>query len=325
MIERLLDYLYRIEVPLPNSPLRVINAYVVTSRDRNLVVDTGMNRPECRAALEQGFEELGLDRERTDYFITHFHADHLGLVSAFASNASRVYFNEPEARWIQEFDVRGFLVGMMRHAKESGFTDEHLERALMEHPGIKFSPRVYPEFTIVGDGDGIQVGDYRFICMSTPGHSPGHLCLYEESSRVLVSGDHVLGDITPNIAASMDGGDMLGLYLASLDRVARLEVNLVLPGHRRVFHDLRERAGELKKHHEHREGEVLNILHTGDRTAWQTAAQMTWAIVADSWEVFPLMQKWFAVGEAAAHLIHLEAKGRVRKSLRDGMFIYSLA
>ena len=48
----------RLEIPLPNSPLKSLNSYVVTGADRNLVVDTGLNRPECLKAMQDGLAEL---------------------------------------------------------------------------------------------------------------------------------------------------------------------------------------------------------------------------------------------------------------------------
>jgi hypothetical protein len=101
-------------------------------------------------------------------------------------------------------------------------------------------------------------------------------------------------------------------------------VVLVLPGHRRTFSDLRSRIRELKHHHQVRADEVLTVLKTGVGTAYEVATQMTWNIVAESWERFPLMQKWFAVGEAAAHLRYLEAQGAVRKVMQEGTFIYTI-
>ncbi len=324
MIETILPNLFRIEVPLPGNPLRNINAYVVTSKDRTLVVDTGMNQPECREALEAGFRELDIDRSRMDFFITHFHADHLGLVTAFAAEGSRVYFNEPEAQWVHTFNPGAFLARLIKYGRACGFREAGLEAAMKQHPGLRNSPPRYPEFTLLRDGDTIEAGGCRFTCVSTPGHSPGHLCLYESNHRILLSGDHVLGDITPNISATADDTDTLGMYLANLDKVYDLEVALVLPGHRRVFSDFRGRLRELKEHHHAREDEVVRILKTGVNTAYETAARMTWDFAAKSWAHFPQMQQWFAVGEAAAHLRHLETKGLVHKTVREGTFIYTL-
>src|SRR5262245_32923629 len=51
MAEEILPSLYRIVVPLPGNPLKEVNSYVITASERNLVIDTGMNRPECLEAL----------------------------------------------------------------------------------------------------------------------------------------------------------------------------------------------------------------------------------------------------------------------------------
>ncbi|HPO14659.1 MAG TPA: MBL fold metallo-hydrolase [Candidatus Hydrogenedentes bacterium] len=325
MIETVLPNVFRIEVPLPRNPLRNINAYVVRSGERTLVVDTGMNQPACQNALEAGFKELDIDRARTDFFITHFHADHLGLVTALASEGSRVYFNAPEAQWVHTFNVETFLARLIKFGRACGFPEEGLTDAMKQHPGIRNSPPKYPEFTILRDGDVLNAGDYQFRCVHTPGHSPGHLCLYETNHRILISGDHVLGDITPNISTTADDTDTLGTYLASLDKVYGLDVALVLPGHRRTFTDFQGRIRELKDHHQEREDEVVKILQEGARTAYETATRMTWDFAAPSWDHFPMMQKWFAVGEAGAHLRHLEAKGNVNKTVREGTFTYTIS
>lgn len=323
MLKPLLPNLFRIEVPLPGNPLKSINSYVVTSHNRNLVIDTGMNRSACRQALDAGFKDRQLDLTRTDFLITHYHADHIGLVADLATPSSRVFFNESEAHWIDTVTTEGFLASLLERARMWGFPENDLEDSLRQHPGIRYSSRHFPPFTILRDGETINVGEYTFTVMQTPGHSPGHLCLYEPRKRVFISGDHVLGDITPNISAPLDDTDALGAYLASLDRVRDLDVALVLPGHRTPFTDLRARIDELKHHHLVREQEVLDILENGPLTAYDVAAQMTWEIVAESWDHFPLMQKWFAVGEAAAHLIHLETQRAITKTLDNGTPAYS--
>ena len=59
---------------------------------------------------------------------------------------------------------------------------------------------------------------------------------------------------------------------------------------------------ELIEHHRIRANEVLDVLNAGARNSYQTAAGMSWRIRARSWDDFPIMQKWFATGEAIAHL-----------------------
>jgi len=326
LIKEIRPNLHVIEVPLPRSPLKAINSYVLTSADRSLVIDTGMRRPECERVLRAGLEELGVDLATTDYFITHLHADHMGLVTELATDRSRVYFNRPDgeliAAGIQDPGV--WYEPVIDRARQGGFSEEEIKEALRRHPGLKYSPATYPEFDFVGDGDELEIGEYRFVVVATPGHTPGHLCLYEPGMKILVSGDHVLGDITPNITTWRENDDSLGDYLASLDKVANLDVELVLPGHRTQFDDCRGRIEELKEHHRHRLEEVLGILADWSATAYQVASKMTWDIVAATWGDFPVVQKWFAVSEATSHLRYLEKRGVITSVARDGMVRFSL-
>jgi glyoxylase-like metal-dependent hydrolase (beta-lactamase superfamily II) len=231
MVEELRPDLFRIKIPLPDSPLKFLNSYVVRSAGRNLVIDTGLNRKACLEAMKAGLEELKIDPDRTDFFITHLHADHFGLVSRLIAGSSRVYFNRPDAEIIEAGPGWDF---MLAYAAENGFPEEELRRAIEQHPGFKFRSEWVPELNILQDGDIMDVGDYHFTCVHTPGHTLGHTCLYEQEKKILVAGDHILIDITPNIQCWSEIQNPLKSYLASLDLVRDLDVDLALPGHRRL-------------------------------------------------------------------------------------------
>jgi glyoxylase-like metal-dependent hydrolase (beta-lactamase superfamily II) len=79
LYEKILPDIYRIEVPLPKSPLKALNSYLVKGDGRYLLIDTGLNRKECKQALFSGLDELHVDLTKTDIFITHLHSDHMGL------------------------------------------------------------------------------------------------------------------------------------------------------------------------------------------------------------------------------------------------------
>ena len=98
MVEEVMSDLYRLEIPLPRSPLKAINSYLIKGDGRFLLIDTGMNRGECLSVITSDLNRLGVDLERTDFFITHLHADHLGLAGTLATDNSKVYFNEVESR-----------------------------------------------------------------------------------------------------------------------------------------------------------------------------------------------------------------------------------
>jgi len=103
-----------------------------------------------------------------------------------------------------------------------------------------------------------------------------------------------------------------------------MEIDLVLPGHRRLITDHRTRIAELKEHHERRLKEVFSILGDDPRTAFQVASRMTWDLDCDSWEEFPRAQKWFATGEAIAPLRYLERKRFIVRKDEERMTAFTL-
>jgi glyoxylase-like metal-dependent hydrolase (beta-lactamase superfamily II) len=286
-----------------------------------MVIDTGLNRQECLEAMMAGLHKVGIDLEKSDIFITHLHADHFGLVTKLATDSSHVYFSRPEKELMESWE--GFEA-MIAYAGKNGFPENELQSALDKHPGAKYGSDWIPEMTVLDDGDAVHVGDYQFKCVATPGHTMGHICLYEPSKKILVAGDHILIDITPNIQCWSDTQNPLKHYLASLDKVAGLQVDLILPGHRRLIRNHDARIAELKQHHAHRLNEVLAILGGAPLNAFQVAARMTWDIKADSWDQFPVAQRWFATGEAIAHLRYLEEEGKLARKKGDKFQLYSL-
>jgi glyoxylase-like metal-dependent hydrolase (beta-lactamase superfamily II) len=322
MFEEILPGLYRIEIPLPGSSLKALNSYLIKGEGRFLIIDTGLGLEECKRAMFSGLEKLQVDLKKTDFFITHMHADHMGLLTSLVTDTSTVYFNREEASminsgWMPQ-ESHGFSI-------LNGFPEDELRKSFEGHPGPRHGLQRHLDFCILNEGDTIEIGDYRFRCISTPGHSPGHMCLYEANKKFLVSGDHILSDITPNIAYWPAMANSLKEYLASLEKVYPLDVNLVLPGHRRIIYNHKGRIRELQEHHRDRLNEVLSALEDGEKTAFEIAPYISWDIDCDSWEVFPPMQKWFAFGEALAHIKYLEEEAMIRSEMRGDKIVFSLA
>jgi glyoxylase-like metal-dependent hydrolase (beta-lactamase superfamily II) len=313
-MEEILPGLYRINVPLPGSPLKATNSYAIRGRERSLIVDTGWNREDCMAALVTGLEECHVDSRQADFFITHMHADHAGLVSALANEQARIYFGRADAEIMRSATPEHWQK-QINFAHDHGFPGEELERAIGSHPGRRYSPNTSLNLCVSKDGDEMNIRDYRFECIETPGHTEGHICLYERGKKILICGDHILVDITPNITLSSGQRNPLKEYLTSLDKVYDLDVELVLSGHRSVFRNHKERIRELQEHHRIRLREVTSILEKGKQNAFQVASQMTWDIGYRSWDSFPPVQKWFAFGEALAHLKYLEEEGEVGRGI----------
>lgn len=313
--------LYCIELPLPNSPLKSINSYLLKGDERSLIIDTGMNRPECKQVLLPALDELGIKTGSYDIFITHLHADHFGLSGDLATDGAKCYLGQADVPVIEE---GGHWEPMFDQYQENGFPPAILKASMSRHPGALYSPTRMVKMTPVTDGQIIRVGDFSLECIETPGHSPGHMCLYDRKKKLFFSGDHILFDITPNITCWVEMEDSLRSYLASLDKVARLDVSNVLPGHRNPWHNHYQRIEELKRHHKHRLDEAMVALADGDKTAYEVAPFITWKIEFKQWKDFPIAQQLFAVGETIAHLHYLESEGRVKHRSVDGQIYFSV-
>ena len=100
MIEPVIDQInsdfYRIKVPLPEISLKYINSYVIKNDNRSLIIDTGLNRRECQEAMQAGLKKIGVTLEKTDFFITHLHTDHIGLVKRLRTHKNKIYLSNIE-------------------------------------------------------------------------------------------------------------------------------------------------------------------------------------------------------------------------------------
>jgi len=323
MIEQVLNNLYRIEIPLPDNPLKALNSYLIRGEDRNLLIDTGFNLDACWVAMDQALKELDVSMVNTDLFITHYHSDHIGLIGHLVTATNTVFISEKDG-WMIEADYKEdlFRTRIAKHLYQSGLLAEGVPNLPEENAIVKYASKEFFNFTTKREGDWINVGDYNFQCIETPGHTDGHMCLYDPDKKILVAGDHVLAKITPNIGLWLVDHDALGDYLHSLDKTAALEVDLVLPAHRVLIHDLRERVEEVKQHHVRRIQNVLDIVGSGKMTAAQAASQMKWDLSYKTWGDFPINAKMHAAGEAMSHLYHLTVNGKLAMTEEKGIYYF---
>lgn len=311
MIQKLADNLYTFRINFPKSPLGWLNCYVFkgVNGGRDLLVDSGFKTSQCFADLKRGMKELELRPENTDVFITHSHFDHIGNAGRLRDMGCRIIMGRVDydfyrtAPWISQAD------NSVKDGVPQELRDFMTDRG--GDPGL-FAPQT------LEDGDIISYGGYSLRCIMTPGHTPGHMCLYDPNTKLMITGDHVLFDISPNITY-LEGKDTLGDYLNSLEKISHFDVDLALPGHRGTSgKSFAERVHELLRHHEARLEEAEQVVAAGEHMcAYEAASHMTWSIRAKSWEDFPMSQKWYATGETLAHLEYLKRHGRLINYIDD--------
>ncbi|MBR0171627.1 MAG: MBL fold metallo-hydrolase [Lachnospiraceae bacterium] len=321
MYEEIMKNVYRIDIPLPNNPLKELNSYVLLGKDRNLVIDTGFRMDECRQALTGALKELHIDMENTDVLLTHMHSDHAGLVPDIVSDRSRVFVQTLDRVWLMPGTKEQLESEEQDMYHMAGIPDELLAQVYESHPGYKMAPeKEFDRYEEIIDGDEIPVGGYRLKVIHTPGHTPGNICLWMEEQQVLFSGDHVLFDITPHIQKWPNLAVGLKRYLEALRMIQKYPAKQTFPGHRKSG-DLHKRVDELLAHHEFRLNECLQVVtDEPGMTAYDITGRMTWRIRAKNWDEFPASQKWFAVGECLSHLDFLMDDNRVRKIDDGGIF-----
>jgi len=314
------------ELPLPNSPLKYLNFYIIKGKEKSMIIDTGFNREDTKEEIVKTFEELELKPESTILFLTHLHSDHTGLASFLEEMGLTIYISKLDGDLLNNSMEKSEQMwqNVIHNAILQGLEEEQLD--IEEHPGYKFRPTARINYTPAIPGEYIQIGDYNFEIIDLKGHTPGLVGLYERRHQLLFCGDHILGKITPNITFwGFQYGDMLGTYLKSLNLVYNMDIKHLFSSHRFLVDDHRKRIKELYNHHAERLDEVRQALNkSGKSTVRTVAKQLHWDIKSKNWDDFPKSQKWFAVGEAHAHLEHLRALGEVIVEEKNGVLYYSI-
>jgi glyoxylase-like metal-dependent hydrolase (beta-lactamase superfamily II) len=157
---------------------------------------------------------------------------------------------------------------------------------------------------LVGDGDTIEGTEFGLDVLHTPGHAPNHLCFFLEEERMLFTGDTVL-EGTWSVVNPARGGDMTR-YLASLERLKKLRLRWLAPGHGDAIIEPKARIDEYLKHRKQRERQILQHLQKHGETRVKDLVATLYGsqdlpeplVEAAGWQVF-------------AHLLKLKADGKV--------------
>jgi glyoxylase-like metal-dependent hydrolase (beta-lactamase superfamily II) len=316
-VERLEAGLWSVPVPIPDNPLRYTLCYLIPGDDGLVVVDPGWDSPEGWAALEGGLRAAGAGAaDVVGIVATHIHPDHHGLSARLAELSGAWIAMHPDeaatlpARGSREGrsdTMAGWLCGC--GASETDIGELTGPRAFKPD----FESMAHPD-VLLSDGDPLPLKGRRVTAVHTPGHTPGHLCLLEADAGVMLTGDHVLPRITPNIGMTPHSADSpaLALFLDSLAAVARVDEEhgglTALPAHEYRFAGLAGRARALQAHHAERCRELLEIVEElGEPTMWAVTARLTWS---RPWAEVGRMRIG-ALAETASHVRYLADRGEL--------------
>lgn len=191
------------------------NVFIIESEGETLLIDSGLGgrinhgfgaHADSLEKLKRIIEQKNLKR----VFLTHGHIDHVGGVMALQSKLElEIITSEIEAKYLKDGN------------------SSYIEPFLGSILGSKCSPIMVSNE--LKEGTYLDVGEFSFQVLHTPGHTSGSSCLWDEKHQILVSGDTVFpqGSFGRTDLLSGNSEDLL----TSLKRLSELEVAILLPGH----------------------------------------------------------------------------------------------
>jgi glyoxylase-like metal-dependent hydrolase (beta-lactamase superfamily II) len=280
---------FRVPLDLP-SPDHLYVHVIVGDDGQPIVVDTGLRGSE--AALLEGLGSVVAARDFA-VLTTHGHIDHWGLAAMLKPQVLAHAGCRPSLRFAD-------ADASLRSAGPPWSTQPWAAEIRSVFGGLAEMASGIPE--IVALEDGRRLGGWEVLW--TPGHCPGHICLWRESDGVLLCGDLLLPEHTPNVQASLDGRDALADFLASLEIVASLPVTLVLPAHGEPYRDAAARARALQAFHRDRLETLREACRRRERATVDELAEDLFSAAELSAE-----DEMLARLETLAHLEHLRNQG----------------
>jgi glyoxylase-like metal-dependent hydrolase (beta-lactamase superfamily II) len=309
---------------LPFPGLDEVNAYLLDDGDTATLIDVGLYVPD--EDRDHGWDHVvealaACDRTPSDIgrlIITHTHIDHYGMAGRMKEvSGCEIWIHKAGAEELDHYrDPEKHAEELRETYADHGVSPEEVQELTKYEDWSHFLHSVVGTDRWLEGDEKLSVGGRDWEFLHTPGHARSHVCLWNERDSLFVSGDHLLGSITPHIDYRRGAGDALGHFLESLHKVEKLAPNIVLPGHGRPFEDGAERARATGRHHERRLGAILQVV----RNEPATASQITDEIFGGTLLHF---QKRLALGEALAHLHYLRLRGEIeRVELDDGTRLY---
>lgn len=299
-------HIFRIDLPV-TQVLPTTNSYLVIGPQRSLLIDAGLNIPETKEVLDLALSKLNVRWSQVDVFLTHSDLDHSAGLTQIARQTMQVYSGMTDYRQRSTPIMCGepFFALVERICREHG-TPFEFDRDWWAPMRDRGTDDI--RITTLREGDAIDVGDYHFEVIATPGHEPSHLCLYDRASRIFVAGDHVMGDSYPSVILSSDT-DELGVFLESLQKVRDYDCSLVLTGHGEEFTDLARRVDAIQAHYARQLANIREILDEGLTDPAEIAYATTCRPRRKPWAERPLFGQAALVGATMTYLKHLVSTG----------------
>jgi glyoxylase-like metal-dependent hydrolase (beta-lactamase superfamily II) len=301
---------FELRLPIPFEDGHV-NCFLLPDGPRVDMIDCGLGSDVSYELIRSAVRRLGGPRGHVGRLvITHIHPDHYGGAGQLTEReGAELYLHRLEVPMVNPryLEVDQLVEEVGRYLEVHGVP--HAEADFLKNASRHFRDFVKPALPAVQlEGtEVLDMGTRRLRVEWTPGHSPGHVCLFDADSRVLFAGDQLLPDISSNVGLHPQSTpNPLDDFLAGLDRLVAFEPALVLPAHGRPFEAARERVAELAGHHRRRKDQMVELVGGDELNGWQVATAV-WGVRQN------LHEMRMALQEGLAHLQSLSLEGRLEK------------
>ncbi len=298
-------------IPVPTPfPVGPVNVHLVAA-DPVTLFDTGPMTDDAYAAVAAGLAAEGLAvRDLERIVITHGHQDHYGLGARLAAESGAVLFGSrlDRAHFRGGRNTRALLDDLAR----SGFGLPIRAAVVLGVAAVGRFAEPFPPHTELEGGETLPGDGWSIEVLSTPGHTPGSLVFRLPEAGLLLTGDTVLRDITPNAIVDEDPqrpGERfrsLSRYFETLAKLRdRDRGETALTGHGEPVTDLRAHIDLLEERYRRRAFKIEAALARGPLTARELVT-----------ELFPRVKTlnvFLAWSEVTGFLMYLEDLARVEK------------
>ena len=306
-------------LPMPFR-LKHVHVFALIHDGGVALFDTGLNSPETLLKLENSLKAIGKKIEDVDQiFISHFHTDHCGIAGRIKElSGASIYMSEIDGKRIHNDQQKGLNIDQITHFyRQHGLMEDSIESLIRL---LKYFNEVTIPFQVdhfIKANETYAIGGLTFEVIPAQGHTRGQVCFFFRRLGILLSVDHVLPHITPNLAPETSHPEYRPLhsYLNSLNQIKDLPVVKVYPSHGESFTDLKARIEEIIEHHYERKGLILASVQGKSKTAYHVSRD----IFGNN---LPEFDQFLAINETYSHLLELKQEGVVTEERKEHQLLY---